>query len=617
MPGICAIINRSSGVDQSSDLAGMLRCMRHRVDYQVEDYLDASVSIAMGCVTLDFIDSTSQSASHKDRSVVVIMHGELYSPNALRERLKLTGADFRSHSQAEIVLHGYLQEGKAFFRRLDGSFVAVIWDRRKRQLLVVKDHFGLLPLYYALLPDRFAVASEIKPLLHLSDLSRQQNKKGLAQFFSFGQLIGHETFYESVKYIPPGAWFEFNQATGRLTEDRYWTLNEICAKRSSYSEAKQLDLISDAFGEAVRRQTENTGHLGLSLSGGLDARTILAVIDHDTTPIKSVCLGVEGSLDHRCATKLAGLTNRDHHPFILSDQVVADYNKNLLETVRLTDGHYLDQGIVLPTLEFYRELGVQVLLRGHAGELMHFDKAYNYSLDEAAWALKTSDQLEEWLLKHLSAYMLDQVSRPLFADLSVEDTRELARDSLKACLKEADGIDPLIHQIWYLFTTQRLREIGLSLSMIGSVVTTRVPYYDKQLVELLMSAPAELKVGDKIHTHILRRYRPEFIKIVNANTGAPVGASRIRNIVSKFHMRVLAKLGVKGYQPYARLGLWLRRELKSMVRDVLLDECCLERGVFDPDTVRQVVRQHQDEHYNHTFLIMAMMIYELGRNSRI
>jgi hypothetical protein len=77
-------------------------------------------------------------------------------------------------------------------------------------------------------------------------------------------------------------------------------------------------------------------------------------------------------------------------------------------------------------------------------------------------------------------------------------------------------------------------------------------------------------------------------------------------------MRLLGKLGVPGYQPYERLGLWLRRELAPVVRNLLLSELCLDRGVFEPQTVHNVVQRHLSGERNHTYLIMAMMVFEAG-----
>jgi hypothetical protein len=206
------------------------------------------------------------------------------------------------------------------------------------------------------------------------------------------------------------------------------------------------------------------------------------------------------------------------------------------------------------------------------------------------------------------------VAGPLLADTSRQEFEQMSRDSLRACLAESAGVESQLQRIWHLFVSQRLRrETAASLAMFESVVETRVPFLDAELTPLLMAAPTELKVGDTIQAHILRRRRPEFLKVVNANTGTRMGAGPLPRKLATFKLRALAKLGVKGYQPYERLGLWLRRELKGLVRKLLLDDRCLQRGVFHPDTVRNVVDGHQEFGRNHTYLLMAMMIYELGQ----
>ena len=120
-------------------------------------------------------------------------------------------------------------------------------------------------------------------------------------------------------------------------------------------------------------------------------------------------------------------------------------------------------------------------------------------------------------------------------------------------------------------------------------------------------------MGTSIQTHILRRRRPDFLNVVNANTGARMGAGRLAQSASKLRMKVLAKLGVRGYQPYERLGLWLREDLRQLVERLLLSERSLERGVFDPPAVKAVVDGHLNHGRNHTYLLLAMMTFELGQ----
>ncbi len=131
-------------------------------------------------------------------------------------------------------------------------------------------------------------------------------------------------------------------------------------------------------------------------------------------------------------------------------------------------------------------------------------------------------------------------------------------------------------------------------------------------MSLLLALPPELKLDDTLQSHILRRHKPAFLRVVNANTGAPMGASAFKTRLASFQMKVYAKLGVPGYQPYERLGLWLATDLKPLVHRLLLSDRFLARGIFVPEAVARVVAQHEARTHNHTFLIMAMLIFEIA-----
>jgi asparagine synthase (glutamine-hydrolysing) len=496
---------------------------------------------------------------------------------------------------------------------LHGSFAVAIWDTRQRRLILANDRFGMKGLYYAVLPRRLLFASEIKALLVDPELSRRLNPRGLAQFFTFSQLLGEDTLLEAVQLVPAAGWLTYTADEGRLSRDRYWK-PDTRARVSGRSEQSVLDEIDEAFARAVARCTRGAEQLGLSLSGGLDARTILGVIAPDRS-VKTVCLGMEGSLDHNCAEEMARLANRQHHRYVLNTHFLARYEEYLAHDVHLTDGHYLSSCIVMPTLPIYRELGIQVLLRGHAGELMHMDKAYNFSLDPETMALRGTG-LESWLFQRLKTCTCldDAGGEALFAPDYRGQMEELARASLRACLEESEAVEPPVQRVSHLFLTQRLRrETALSMMEFGSLVETRLPYMDNELIDLLLAVPPEWKLGDKIQTHILRRRMPAFLGVVNANTGARMGAGPLAQSVSKLRMKVLAKMGVKGYQPYERMGLWLREDLRLLVQKLLLGERCLERGVFDPATVKAVVEGHLNQGRNYTYLLLAMMEFELGQ----
>lgn len=612
MPGICGIVQEPASA-LGETIADMQRAMTHEAWYGVEHRADDEAGVALGRVALNADDVGSQPAEATPASSRAVLHGEIYESDGLRRELQQAGHACRSDSPAEVLLQGYLAEGKKFLKRINGKFSAAIWDGRGGRLILTNDCFGMQPLYYAHVGGRLLFASEIKSLLLDEGACPDVNPKGLAQFFSFGHLWNEETLYESVRVLPAGAWLTYEPASDRLHVEQY---HRFAAPQpdAAIDRGELLDRLDAAFQRAVDVRTLNTEHLGLSLSGGLDARSILGVMDCRRTPVTSVCMGIEGSLDHRSSQQLAALAGSGYHAYTLNDRFLSRFEEHLRRMVLLTDGHYLSQCIVMPTLPFYRDLGIRVLLRGHGGELLHMQKAYNFSLDAAGMSVGDENTLKNWLASHLRAYMLEGVDGALFAGLDRGELDALAGETIAEALAPTADWRPQAQRIAHLFITQRLRrETAMSLVKFGSAVETRLPYVDRDLVSLLIDAPIDLKRGEAIQTHILQKRRSEFLKVTNVNTGSRVGAGRLTRQFNSLRMRVLAKLGVKGYQPYERLGLWLRRELKPLVRKILLGERCLQRGVFRPETVRKVVEQHFKRQSNHTFLIMAMMIFELGR----
>ena len=616
MPGIAGSVSAAVPSELGAVSAAMAGRMKHYPWYQEHTFADDGRGIALARVTLGFINKAPQPAFNEDHTWLAMMDGELYDYEIHRKTLEGFGHRFGGASHAELLLHGFEQSGLKFFQGLEGTFTAALWEVNKRRLHLVNDRWGMKPFYYVHLPGKLLFASEIKALLSDPAVSRKIDPRGLAQFFTFGQLLAEDTLYEGLKLLPAAACLVYDAGRDKVSLDRYWRL-ESHAGTNGLSRSQILDRLDESFKKAVDRRVQGTENLGISLSGGLDSRTILANIDPNR-PLTSVCLGMEGSIDHDSAAEMARLTCRPHHRYILNTEFLASFEEHLRHMVHLTDGHYLSQCIVIPTLPLYRELDIQVLLRGHAGELMHMEKAYNFSLNKEAMGLNSSADLEAWLFRRLRTYMLDAVDGSLFTPTFQEHIDDQARESLQGCFRESEGMQPLLHRVWHMFISQRLRrETAMSMMEFGSVVETRLPFLDNDLIDALLSAPPEMKLSETIQAHILQRRLPAFLKVVNANTGARLGANRLERFLAKVRLKVFAKLGVKGYQPYERLGLWLRQDLRSVVERVLLGQACLDRGVFNPVTVRSVVQQHFDNQRNHTFLLMAMMIFEAGQQEFI
>ncbi|MGE3957967.1 MAG: asparagine synthetase B [Vicinamibacterales bacterium] len=530
--------------------------------------------------------------------------GEIYNLASERARLVDAGVRIDGTDAGEVLLRGWQVEGAAFLARLNGMFTFALWNGTAQTLTLATDRFGLRPLFYTCTPQAFVAATELKTLLSTPGVGRNWSEAGVAEFFAFGHFITDRTLIDGIRQVPPATYLTFSAGDRRLTTGTYWTPS---LAPSQATPEEQVSLLDERMARAVEIRAREGERLGISLSGGLDSRTLLGLVPPGRN-LRSVCLGIEGGIDHRSAAELARLVNVPHHAYVLDSRVLDNFEANLREMVGLTDGHYLDQGIVMPTMATYREQGIDFLLRGHGGELLHMKKAYSFSLDAAALAA-SAPELETWLQHHLTAYMLDGVPQDLF----VFDVRPMAYRSLREALDQTPAGAQPIDSVWPLVLSARLhRETSLSVQMFGYFAAVRMPFLDNDVIDSLFAMPASMKLGADLQIEILRRRKPEFVDVVNANTGARMGAGPLETNLAYARMRIAAKLGFKGYQPYERLGLWLRRELKPMVDRVLLSDTFLQRGLFRADAVRRVVSEHYTG-ANHTFLLMSLICFELGQ----
>jgi asparagine synthase (glutamine-hydrolysing) len=611
VPGICGVCSIRSNSEAATTAKRMLSTMRHHSWYRESLHVTADRRFAGGTLTLD--DTPAIAALAAERALpVVMLDGEVYDYDAQRRSLELAGCRFEGDSDAELIAHGYQAGGDTFFSQLEGHFSLALWDERRNQLILTSDRLGLKPLYYAALDDEFLFASEIKALLTHPRVPRTRSLRGIAQFFTYGQLLDEETLFDRIHAVPAATLIVFDAARGRTARRQFWRLEQ--SRPITHTE-DALARLERALCTAVARRTSGGGQLGLSLSGGLDARTVLAVVPRDSgPPIKTVSLGLRGSIDHRAASRLAQLAGAKHHCHYLERDFVDKFPQHVQTLVHLTDGHYLDQAITVPTLAVYRNLGIDVLLRGHAGELFHMDKAYAFSIRPEELDFQDRASVERWLWSHLTVYMIGGIGHEIFRKELREEVEQLARQSLTHALEPTAGFDPPAQAIWYMFVMQRLRrETGMSMQLFNSVVQIRLPYVDTDLTQLVMDVPPTLKIGDQIQSHILRQQFPAFMRVINANTGTALGTSRLSRQLATFRLRVFSKLRIPGYQPYERLGLWLSGPLKPLLVDLLLSERSLDRGLFDRGRVTQMIEDHSRRQRNHTFILMAMLIFELGQ----
>ena len=463
-----------------NELKGMLAAAHREPWYQQSTYLDDGGHYAVATLSHghNALGETGQQVQGMNDSLTLF--GDIYQ-----------AAGWPSGDAAETFLRQYTSEGNRCFAEIKGAFIAAMFDPSTGSLRVVNDRFGQRPLYY-LVADGILRFSTSLAALFAAVAQPAVSPGGLAQFFTFGQYLDCDTLFDGVKVLPAGSVLRFDTHSGTLRVESY--LAGGVSRITKKSTDEWIDAIAESTASAVQSASRHTDGLGLALSGGLDARTILGLIDHSQVELTTICLGMPGSLDLRCAQQMADAVGCHHHSHLLDEAFLANFESHLDRMIDLTGGQYLSQCIVIPTLPVYREQGIRVLLRGHAGELMHMSKAYAYSLDDQAMAITTRDQVREWLFKHLQSYMLDGVEGDLFLNEYSSAMASAPKEAFDRSFDQIPELDDPRQAIWHSFVNDRLRrETTLSLGKFASICDVRVPLLDAELVDLLLACAGGIK----------------------------------------------------------------------------------------------------------------------------
>lgn len=235
-----------------------------------------------------------------DGRLLLAKNGELYDYQRIRAGLSAAGARFATKSDSEIILHLYPRLGLAgMLEQLRGEFAFALHDRDEDTLWLVRDRFGIKPLYYAEYADGLAFGSEIKVLFAHPEVRRAFDSRGL--FHQLMQtMVPGTTAFEGVHQVPPGHAIGIRRRDGRLQvrQQRYWDMTFPVAGEHQpvHREASMIEGVRERLVEAVSLRLEADVPVGCYLSGGIDSCSILglaAALRQD--PVKAFTIGFDSA----------------------------------------------------------------------------------------------------------------------------------------------------------------------------------------------------------------------------------------------------------------------------------------------------------------------------------
>jgi asparagine synthase (glutamine-hydrolysing) len=582
---------------------------------------------------LDLSDAGRQPLGNEDGTIWITFNGEIYNFQELRRELEGLGHQFRTRTDTEVIVHAYEQWGTGCVSRLRGMFAFGIWDQRRRRLFLARDRVGKKPLFYAQQRDRFLFASELQGLLADPDVPREVDLAAIDAYLSWGYVPAPETAFRGIAKLPPAHWLTLDLTPEGpvLRVERYWSLAHVPKLRISAAEAGEA--LREKLTEAVRLRMISDVPLGAFLSGGVDSSLIvglMAGLSH--RPVQTFSIGFEEAAFNELAhaRRVAERWGTDHHEFVVAPDALAI----LPRLVRHYGEPYADSSAV-PT--FYvsqvTRAHVTVALNGDGGDesFAGYERYWANQLAERIRRIpgsRVASSLLAGLLpdsicprsrlrqarrflaaahqpmaerygRWVSTFRDEDKHRLYSADMRALlraeplDNSSLAASRVSSLFADMAGLDPadaaMAVDVRSYLPYDLLVKVDIT-SMANSL-EARSPFLDHEVMEFAARLPVHLKLRRGQSKYLLRRafadlLPPENVRRRKMGFGVPVGE-------------------------------WFRGPLRPLLEEMLLSDCSLARGYFQPAEICRRVREHLERRADHRDALWNLLMLELWHREMV
>lgn len=274
--------------DEREKKEEILQNMMDRIVHRGPDmggmYYDEKAALGFRRLSiLDLSEAGCQPLYSEDGTKVLVFNGEIYNYLELREELKQKGYHFKSNTDSEVLIHGYVEYGEEIVHKLRGMFAFCIWDKEEQKAFGARDIFGIKPYYLYEYTEAqkpcLMIASEIKSFLEHPGFKKEVNEKALKPYLTFQYSSQpEETFFKGVKRLRPGHFFTYKD--GALSVGQYWEADFRDENRSLEENVKRIQEVVE---DSVKAHRHSDVPLGSFLSGGIDSSYITACLMPDKT----------------------------------------------------------------------------------------------------------------------------------------------------------------------------------------------------------------------------------------------------------------------------------------------------------------------------------------------
>jgi asparagine synthase (glutamine-hydrolysing) len=607
MPGLVGIISENALDEQFLDR--MVCSIKHDENYRVNKYSNSFFGIAR--IHLGIFNPEPQPIFNEDKSLCIFMDGKVYGYGEEILKLKRKGHIFNIENDPEFCLHLYEEYGKDFVKKINGDFVIVICNLKENELHIVNDRYGLRPHYYILNNDKLLFSPEVKAFLEYKKFKKDLNEEAIVDFFAFGKILENKTFFKNVELLRPSSILTFRD--GEISIKQYWDFNY--EPDYSKSEDDFVNELVKTFKNAVRIRMKENHRYGVSLSGGLDSRSIVAAMDEKVR--QDVLSSPFGPLDCdevKIAKKVSKKAGTKFKAVEIIPEMIIDGAEKL---VYLTDGMVSIGYGYTPFMFRVLMKDVDVVFDG-----FEFDVTLGGSyLNKDILNAKEDKALFNILYK--SRIFSDDELDKLFVKTY---NSEISQSSFKKALDKINEKHPGNKNDHFLLRNHALRYILMGHPVVmRNMVECTLPTMDNELIDVIQKIPPELRLNHHIYRKFLKKLSPELAKFPYNQTGisavAPLILLRAVNILrfgKEIANTLLLKLSNgKIFLADKRYGVyyneWLRtnEKYRRVLEELLLDEKTELKRYFNQRYIKDLIHEHIKGESNNYLKIFHLAAFEL------
>lgn len=594
MPGIVGIITNRPKAVAESELNEMLESLLHESFYVAGTWSDPAQGIYVGWVAREGSFAAEMPAQNERGDVILIFSGEEFPEPGKIEALRAAGHAVAPDGPSYLV-HRYEDEPD-FPKRLNGRFHGLVVDRARRTAMLFNDRYGLQRIYYHEARDSFYFAAESKAILKVRPDLRVADPRGLGEFIVCGCVLENRTLFQDIHVLPPGSAWSFRG--GKLEKEasyfdpREWEGLEPLKPEEYYGHLR------DVFVKNLPRYFEGQERIGVSLTGGLDTRIIMAWRKAEPNMLPCYTFGsmYRDNEDVKLARRVAKICGQQHEVVTTGEEFLSRFAHYAERTTYLTD--------------------VCVDL-GRSPDLYVNEKARLIA------PIRMVGTYGSEMLLHAVMFKAEEPAAGLFQ-------KELLPQIQKA--RETYDASRRGHPVTFITFRQspwhHYGVLGLEQTQVG----VRTPYLDNELVETIYKSPGPVAINEEGRIRLIREGNPALARLrtdrglgdqKNPVThalleflfkaeyaydyGMPQWAAQVDHLFSRLH---LERIWLGRHKLY-HFRVWYRDQLREYVREMLLDKRSLARPYIQRTGVERIVSEHLRGNRNYTTEIHRLLSLEL------